>query len=617
MKRSLALLGLLLASAGVAAAQDVPFETVARGAHGAFGAPANHVIRSQAELQSTGVDRLLPPGTSIDFSQDTLIAVLMGTKNTGGYSVEVTKIERKQMMTILPVPGPPPTYYLEVQADHRSPPPGSIVTMALTSPFHVVKVRRTTERVDFVAAAPAFASVERNVRNPVGISRISIAADGSVHTVRGQQPYHATIVDGTATVQELRALGDALRAADFENIPPDITPASVPVGGSLFTIEVDGATPHSVEGAVGHEGAYRSRLKLVNDAIDAIFQRVVTPPAPFSVLTFDSTKGLTSHGASLFLMQDGSATVQRTRPNALIAPVHGQATAAELDLVRDAVRGARLASIPTQLPTPIHIVAGDTFRVEVASDDAALAGSTQGEPQYLQQYDARLRPLIEACTAIIDRLAPEAPQVEEAKGIVRVSGNTVSLFESAQRIYRLSGPARAIAAKFPGKTVKVEGRTRSVSGPITRFEATAVLYPSPVTDGSVQVQPGSTLRFFLQGQRLRRVTGPAAEVLRAFPGRSHVVDGYLFEVNATPDELYVEAVAGKAKAFSPLLRNGQWAGYVTKGQAVEVLAINGQDALVRAGSRSGWTRLSRLEVGEVPVPLHGPTPGLTGSVPGQ
>jgi hypothetical protein len=617
MKRSLALLGLLLASAGVAAAQDVPFETIARGAHGGYGPPANHVVRSQAELQSTGVDKLLPPGTSIDFSKDMLLAVLMGTKNTGGYSVEVTKIERKQMMTILPVPAPPPTYYLEVQADHRSPPPGSIVTMALTSPYHVVKVRKTSERVDFVASAPAFTSVQRNVRWPGGISNISIAADGAVHTVTGQITHHANIVDGAATVQELRALSDALRAADFASIPADITPSSIPVGGRLYTLTVDGATPHAVRAAWGLEGAYAARLRLVHDAIDAIFQRVITPPAPFSVLTFDLTKGLTSHGASLFLMQDGSATVQRTQPNALIAPVHGQLTAAELDAVRTAVKDARLASIPESLPTPIHIVAGDTFTVEVASDDAALAGKTRGEPGYLQQYDARLRPLLDACTAIIDRIAPEAPQVEEAKGIVRVSGNSVSLFESAQRIYRLSGPAKALAAKFPGKTVKVEGKTLSVSGPITRFEASAILYPSPITDGSVQVQPGATVRFFLQGQRLRRVTGPAAAVLRAFPGRSHVVDGYLFEVNATPDELYVAAVAAEAKQFSPLFRNGQWAGYVTKGQKVEVLAISGTDALVRAGSRTGYLRLSRLEVGEVPVPLHGPTPGLTGSVPGQ
>ncbi len=93
MRRSVALLGLLLSGAGLAAAQDITFTPLASGGSGAPGAASNRVIRSAQELHATGVDALLPAGTTIDWHDEMVVAVLMGTKNTGGYSIEVTKIE--------------------------------------------------------------------------------------------------------------------------------------------------------------------------------------------------------------------------------------------------------------------------------------------------------------------------------------------------------------------------------------------------------------------------------------------------------------------------------------------------------------------------------------------
>lgn len=632
MKRSVgALLGmLLLGAAGVVSAQDVAFETVSKGANGGYGAPANHVIRTQQELVASGVDRLVPQGTQIDWTRDMVIAVLMGTKSTGGYSVEVTGIKRQQMMTIAIYPPPPPSYYLEVSADHRSPAPGSMVTMALTAPFHVVKLRKSADRVDFVASAPAFDAVERSVRSAIAQSRIRVGAGGDVTFARSGMGSVFPTINARATAGELRALESAVRSARLHEVPANITPGSLPAGGSVFTLEVEGgANPHTITGAYGLEGAHQARLRLVYDALDAIGARIANQPAPraFSVINYGLTKGLTSHAVSLFLFADGSATVQRSTPTALIAPVRGAASAAELDAVERAVRGARVASIPDQLPVPIHIVAGDTFELDVAADQAALAGKVAGEPGYLQTYEARLRPLFVALDAIVTRLAPEAPQVDEAKGTVRVQGGEVYLVEQPGLKYRITNRAFAdVIRKFPGRTVKVAGNIAphiavvpSPSSPVTiDVEVTSILYPERRTDEHIQVQAGSN-RVYVQGDQVTAF-GPPARALRLFAGRSHVVDGWLWlDSNSRPDVLYVEAVSARAREFSVLTRNGQWAGYVRKNQRVELLGFRGNAALVRAGSRTGYVATSRLDAGEVPVPLHTPssTPGLSGSLPGQ
>lgn len=625
MKRSVALLGLLLlGGVGAASAQDVTFDTLARGAHGAFGAPANHVIRSQQELQATGVDRLLPPGTRVDWNREMVIAALMGTQNTGGYSIQIKGIERKQMMTILPVPGPPPSYYLEVQVERRTPPPGSIVTMALTSPFHVVKLAKTADRVDFVDAAPAaFDAVERNVSSIPRGERVRIERDGSVLIQRTQINALIAPIHGTATQQELVELERVLRGADVTTIPARIPePNPAPAGASQLRLLVEGGElAHEVRALAGFYGQYRDRISRINAVIDGIVRRVETPPRAFTSLTYDLTKQPGSRGVTLRLAADGQAMVQRTSPNALIAPVHDQATTAELDAVDQALRAAQLASIPVSLPVPVHIMAADTFTVEVASDDAALAGRTRGEPGYLQGYEARLRPLLTALEAIIDRIAPEAPPAQEAKGVVRIEGNDVLLVESPGRRYKISNPEyAAVIRNFVGRTVKVSGLIQPVM--IMIYPATIpvevqdILYPLRRADESVQVQPaGSTVRVHVQGTRVRTF-GAAAAALRHGRGRNVEVDGWLFtDAQGRPSELFVEAVEARARIFSLLTRNGQWAGYLRRGQSADILRINGAYSLVRAGSRVGYVRTDRLEVGEVAVPLH--TPGLSTSVPGQ
>jgi hypothetical protein len=65
-----------------------------------------------------------------------VIAVFMGTRMSGGYSVKITGVEQNDKVT--------------VKVKESSPPPDAMVTMALTSPYHVVVVPKSDKPVEFV-----------------------------------------------------------------------------------------------------------------------------------------------------------------------------------------------------------------------------------------------------------------------------------------------------------------------------------------------------------------------------------------------------------------------------------------------------------------------------------
>lgn len=273
-------LAALVLLGGVASAQTaVPFTTLAQGAHGGMGAPRNVVIRSQAELQQSGVAQLLPAGTQIDFQSEMVIAALMGTQSSGGYGITITGIEREQLMTILPVPGPPPSYVLNVDVSERRPAPGTIVTMALTSPFHVVKLARYRDRVEFRAAPLPFDSIVFQLRNQISGRRIALFKDGSVDSEVRRSPTSGTVrYTGQATAEEQAAVRDALSSARLGSIPTNLTPNPFPLGAKLFTLEVEGgADARKIEGVRGFEGQYASRLAMVSEALEAIATRIEAP----------------------------------------------------------------------------------------------------------------------------------------------------------------------------------------------------------------------------------------------------------------------------------------------------------------------------------------------------
>ena len=83
-----------------------------------------------------------PPPPSVDFSHDMVVALFMGERPTGGYAIEITRIERTD-------------HGLSVHYRTSRPDPSAIQTQALTQPFHLVTVPRVDDPVTFVAETPA------------------------------------------------------------------------------------------------------------------------------------------------------------------------------------------------------------------------------------------------------------------------------------------------------------------------------------------------------------------------------------------------------------------------------------------------------------------------------
>ena len=114
-----------------------------KGANSAQNAPQRVVVKDQKSWEKTwsgikGSIQPKPEVPKIDFDKNMVIAVFMGRKNTGGYAVEIAKIEEKEKLV--------------VTVKETSPRPDAMVTMALTAPYHVVVVPKTGKAVEFVDA---------------------------------------------------------------------------------------------------------------------------------------------------------------------------------------------------------------------------------------------------------------------------------------------------------------------------------------------------------------------------------------------------------------------------------------------------------------------------------
>ncbi len=111
--------------------------TVARGAYSGIHDSKEAVIRAAPEWRALWKSHAGPEAAPVvDFSTDIVAAVFLGTRSTGGFSVEIIGARRESDVLIVE--------YIE-----RRPGPDDIVTQVLTSPFHIVKVPRHAGPVRF------------------------------------------------------------------------------------------------------------------------------------------------------------------------------------------------------------------------------------------------------------------------------------------------------------------------------------------------------------------------------------------------------------------------------------------------------------------------------------
>jgi PrcB C-terminal len=93
------------------------------------------------ELWSSHMSGSIPPKAlpSVDFQTEMIVAVFLGERMTGGYGVEITKIEESRQKRIL-----------TVTIRETKPPADAMVTQALTQPVHIVKLKKVELAATFV-----------------------------------------------------------------------------------------------------------------------------------------------------------------------------------------------------------------------------------------------------------------------------------------------------------------------------------------------------------------------------------------------------------------------------------------------------------------------------------
>lgn len=116
--------------------------TIGKGYYSGYTERAFLVIKTQDEWRTiwkvhAEIRLPLKGPPEIDFTKETVIAVFRGKCPTGGYTIEIDTIEKMKDKILV--------YIIETQ-----PRPDTIVTQALTQPYHIIRIKKTILPIEFV-----------------------------------------------------------------------------------------------------------------------------------------------------------------------------------------------------------------------------------------------------------------------------------------------------------------------------------------------------------------------------------------------------------------------------------------------------------------------------------
>lgn len=118
------------------------FTTIERGYHSGYTEEERLIVRTERtwkkvwNIHTRGrIPKPLLP--EINFKKEMVIAVFRGKRQTSGYGVEITGIEKEGSEIVVTI-------------RETSPQPGDIVTPVLTQPYHIVKTKRSIRSIQFI-----------------------------------------------------------------------------------------------------------------------------------------------------------------------------------------------------------------------------------------------------------------------------------------------------------------------------------------------------------------------------------------------------------------------------------------------------------------------------------
>jgi len=633
------------------AQQDVSFTTLARGSYGPSGPPGQHVVTNEQQFRALQLDQVV--NAPIDWTSETVVAIFMGAQSSSGYSTEITRITHEQLATILPVPGPPPAY-LNTVYYRETTPTGPALTV-ITTPYHVVKLSTRPGRFVFsnggsiqpppppppppplvgngplafnevlheVQAGPRTAKTQL-IRDSAQLSQFLADWSGPL-APNVQVDFSTHMLIGIALGR--RAAGadvkiTAITRNDGSTTPPfPGFPTPMPPYIATVTVNYDVIQNPTIIGGTSFPVQLVEVPRLPGSDQVLFLPNGPSHNQPFNEIRLNTQTFSGSPGGQFPWTTDvevkanGEVAVLRSHPAAMVAPIYGQATAAELRQLADAVRGARMSSVPDPLLVmiPMHVIA-EPFRLTVSSPISDLDGSTGGQLGYYGQWDAQLRPLMSVLDQIRGRLQAEFG-TRAFQGRVRISAGEVVIQDGSDRYEVQNADQAKILRRFRGRTVEIRGRATQVNGGSFELDVARIVNPEPFDQGVLTYEENGDVVVFYDGGR-RIAEGRLSRLLRGESGNRVTIQGYAFrDAAGDVESVFVGAVRGTATRFSSLRLNGQWAGYVRAGEQawIQRLSATRRYALVEAPNGTGYLRVDALRIGE-PVPLHG---GLSGSLGGQ
>lgn len=120
--------------------QPLPMTTVAKGEMSAIDEARDVVVRDAAGWKKLWVQHdWNNPAPAVDFSKHTVVGVFLGTRQTAGFLVEITRVSRDGDALI-------------VRYAERKPAARDVTAQVLTMPFHLVSVPAHKGAVRFARA---------------------------------------------------------------------------------------------------------------------------------------------------------------------------------------------------------------------------------------------------------------------------------------------------------------------------------------------------------------------------------------------------------------------------------------------------------------------------------
>jgi hypothetical protein len=116
--------------------------TIAQGTMSNIEEPRHVVVRTAAEWQALWKEHdPQSPAPAVDFTQSLVVGIFLGSRSTAGFAVDITGVREEGGKTI-------------VEYAERRPGRDTFSAQVITTPFHIVRIKRTAGEVEFKRLGP-------------------------------------------------------------------------------------------------------------------------------------------------------------------------------------------------------------------------------------------------------------------------------------------------------------------------------------------------------------------------------------------------------------------------------------------------------------------------------